>query len=92
MPNAKDYTGRFIKLHTPRNNFAITSLNNATATIEYSLLLMEATAKMALNGDENAIAFLNQIGLEAAEKSGRTILVHKRDSAIADWIKDWMDS
>jgi hypothetical protein len=75
-----------IKLSEHLVPIAEKSLDNATATIELGLSIVEFLAKEAAIGNPQAIALLAHFGVEAKIEEVEPIVVYRPDGEVAAWI------
>lgn len=82
----KPHKVKSIKLAAHLCPIAENSLNNATATIELGLSIVDYLAKQAAIGDEQAIGLLAHFGVEARIENVEPIVVWRKDGTEAAWI------
>lgn len=83
---SKPHKIKRIKLSEHLVPIAENSLNNATATIELGLSILETKAIAALEGDESAISMLGEFGVEAKAADDGVIIVYKPSGEVSAWI------
>lgn len=75
-----------LRLSPENTEKALTIGDGLTSGIELSLRLLEIVITAAHQGDEVAISFLADIGIQVQESQGDCLIVKRPDGEIAAWI------